>query len=114
MTDDEKKRLRHEATDDHEKANEELAHLIVRAHKTAASLRAAADWISTKAEMKPSGADFQPTIEPVRVDPKYQEALDFNALLRLEEALKKARGDVVNTGNHKRMLDEGRSGTIKL
>lgn len=114
MTDDQKRRLRADALLSLEDANDNLNNLRVQALRLSEDLKQVASWIANRANTVPSGADFNPTIEPVRPGTKYQESMDFSALLTLDADLKKARQDVVNAATHKKMLDESRSGTIRL
>lgn len=114
MTNDQKRQLRGDVAIALEDAKDNFAGLRVKALRLSENLKFVANWIADRANITPSGADFNPTVEPVRPDTKYQDAMNFEAVLSLDAELKQARQDVENANTHKRMLDESRKSTVRL
>jgi hypothetical protein len=114
MTDDQKRQLRGDVAVELEDAKDNLSALSVKALRLSDNLKFVANWIADRARIIPSPSDFNPTIEPVRPETKYQDAMNFTELLSLDAELKQARQNVINANTHKKMLDESRKGTVRL
>jgi hypothetical protein len=113
MTEQEKKMERANLFLELEDATSDLVHLRERAFRFAKCLRDAAAKIESSAREEPSGNDFTAEGDLMRrLDPRSQEALNYDAAVKLIEELKTARQNLYNLNLRKSSLAS--AGSIRI
>jgi hypothetical protein len=103
MTTDEKRRQKADLLLEHQEAEENLAHLQEKLAKIAQSLSHVARWLG-KLDDPVFDGSFPEDFSIIATAPRYREAMDMDAILRLKQEIAAAEQRITNLARRKNAL----------